>query len=145
MGASLLSVESVEQRRSATQSSSRVAFRVKGLFGLSFKGMSMPLNKDEQIHSGQVSVTIDPDADESCNVGIVDFDQRKLKVKYGAQMVFPGLYKLVTEGRFDPGLLHPVRATATDECSVTEDYSGWHALGCLDFLPGSIWAGAAGG
>ena len=24
-------------------------------------------------------------------------------------------------------------------------YSGWRALGCMDFLPGSLWAGASGG
>lgn len=142
---SVLTVEKVKKRRFAKKSNDRVAFKIQGLYGLSFAGMRMPLNKEEFIESGQVCVTIDPDADSSSNLGMVDFEQGKLRVKYGAQMVFPGLYKLVTTGRFHPSLLHPVRAVATDECTLTEDRSGWHALGCLDFLPGSIWAGASGG
>jgi hypothetical protein len=28
---------------------------------------------------------------------------------------------------------------------VTGDYTGWHARGCFDFLPGSVWSGATGG
>lgn len=142
---SLLTVESVRERRTSRKSADRVAFRIYGLYGLSFDGMRMPLNKDEHIESGQVCVTMDPDAESSCNLGIVDFDQGRLRVKYGAQMVFPGLYRLITDGRYHPSLLHPVRAVATDDCTLTEDLSGWHALGCLDFLPGSIWAGAGGG
>jgi hypothetical protein len=145
MSASVLTLESVEQRRIDKKSADRVAFRIQGLYGLSLQGMQMPLNKDEYIESGQICVTMDPDADSFSNLGIVDFAQGKLRVKYGAQMVFPGLHNLVTTGRYHPSLLHPVRATATDECTLTEDRSGWHALGCLDFLPGSIWAGAAGG
>jgi|SRR5579864_5599212 len=143
--ATSLTIETVEQRRAAKRSAEQVAFRIQGLYGLSMQGMRMPLNKTEEIESGQVCVTIDPDADSSSNLGIVDFERGRLRVKYGAQMVFPGLYELVTTGRFDPSLLHPVRAVATDECTLTEDRSGWHALGCLDFLPGSIWAGATGG
>jgi len=53
--------------------------------------------------------------------------------------VFPGLYRLITSGRFDTSLLNPIRANGTDECSLTADYSGWRALGCLRFLPGSLW------
>lgn len=59
--------------------------------------------------------------------------------------LFPGLYELIRRGGHDPSLLNPVRVTATDECRLEEDFSGWHALGCLEFLPGSIWAGASGG
>ena len=145
MGEPILTLQDVIDRRAEKKSVDRVAFRIQGLYGISFKGMPMPLNKEEHIDSGQICVTIDPDADGTSNVGIVDFDGGRLRVKYGAQMVFPGLYRLVTEGRYDPCLLHPVRVVATDECTLTSERTGWHALGCLDFLPGSIWAGASGG
>jgi hypothetical protein len=124
----------------------RVLFRVVALYGLSATGMRMPLNDRESIESGPICVTIDPDSDSaSNNVGFIDFEQKFLKVRYGVQLVFPGLFELVVSKRYDATLLRPVRVTATDECAVTTDYSGWHALGCLDFLPGSIWAGAGGG
>jgi hypothetical protein len=140
-----LTIDAVAARRGARQEGSRVAFAVKGVYGLSPRSMEMPLNEHESIDSGQIAVSIDPDADASFNVGMIDFDQLKLKVRYGAQLVFPGLYKLITEGRHDPSLLNPVRATATDTCTVLPDLRGWHALGTMEFLPGSIWAGAEGG
>jgi len=71
-------------------------------------------------------------------------ERGKLTVRYGGQLVFPGLYELVMGGRFDPGLLHPVRGVATDDCTLTPDLTGWRADGRLQFLPGSIWAGAHG-
>lgn len=124
----------------------RILFRVVALYGFSEAGVQMPLNEKESIDSGFVSVTMDPDIDSGCdNVGYIDFDRHFLKVKYSAQLVFPGLYELVVAKRYDPTILRPVRVTATDDCTVAEDYSGWRALGTLDFLPGSIWAGAAGG
>lgn len=52
---------------------------------------------------------------------------------------------MLTSGGHDPSLLNPIRAVATDRCTLTPDLSGWRALGCLDFLPGSYWAGAEGG
>jgi hypothetical protein len=76
---------------------------------------------------------------------MVDFERRRLRVRYSVQLVFPGLYDLVTSGEHDTALLNPVRAVATDECEVAEDYSGWRALGRMDFLPGSMWSGAGGG
>ena len=45
------------------------------------------------------------------------------------------MHELVLNGKHDLSLLGPVRATATDECTVTEDYTGWRALGKMDFLP----------
>lgn len=123
----------------------RVMFAVKGLYGLSPHSIRLPLNETEYIESGQICATADPDADPSCNVGVIDYDAGRLTVRYGAQAVFPGLFDLVVSGRHDPSLLHPVRAVATDECAVTDDFTGWRALGCLEFLPGSIWAGADGG
>lgn len=123
----------------------QVVFGVKALYGLSPRSVTMPLNERESIESGQIAAMIDPDVDPSFNIGIVDFDKLKLKVRYGIQIVFPGMAKLIADGQHDPSLLNPVRATATDTCTVTEDLRGWHALGTLTFLPGSIWAGAEGG
>jgi hypothetical protein len=123
----------------------RVMFRVAGLYGLSSEGVELPLNERESIHSGPVSITLDPESDPGSNSGLIDYERRYLKVSYGIQAVFPGLYDLVTSGDHDPGLLNPVRAVATDECSVTPELTGWRALGCLDFLPGSVWSGATGG
>lgn len=140
-----LSQEAVATRRAKEKHISQVVFSVRALYGLSRASVPFPLNETESIESGQICVSIDPDADPSGNAGIIDYDTGKLTVRYGVQAIFPGLFQLVTEGKFDPGLLNPVRAVATDECSLTEDLSGWRALGCLDFLPGSIWAGAQGG
>src|SRR6266545_3441641 len=120
----------------------QVVFGLKGMYGLSQRSISMPLNERESVESGQIAVSMDLDADPSFNIGVIDYERMKLKVRYGVQMVFPGLWKLVTEGKHDSGLLNPVRAMATDTCTVTEDMRGWHALGTLQFLPGSIWAGA---
>lgn len=140
-----LTREAVEARRLKQNRAQLVTFSVKALYGLSRHSIQMPLNETEHIESGQICLTIDPDADASCNSGIVNYDEGKLTVRYGVQAVFPGLFQLITQGKYDRSLLNPVRATATDECTLTPDYSGWRALGCLEFLPGSIWAGAAGG
>jgi hypothetical protein len=140
-----LTTEAVAARRNKEKSIETVTFSVKALYGLSRQSMRMPLNETDFIDSGQVCVTIDPDADPSCNTGIIHYNARKLTVRYGVQTVFPGLYQLITQGNHDPSLLNPVRAVATDECTVNVEYTGWRALGCLEFLPGSIWAGAAGG
>jgi hypothetical protein len=139
-----LTPELVAARKQAPPGS-RVIFGLKGVYGLSPRSIEMPINERESIESGQIAISMDPDCDPSFNIGIIDFEQLKLKVRYGVQIVFPGLWKLVTDGNHDPGLLNPVRAMATDTCTVTEDLRGWHALGTLQFLPGSIWAGAEGG
>lgn len=147
----MLTTEAIEERRNSRDVVQRVMFRVKALYGLSKHSVPMPLNKSEAIDSGQICVTIDPEADDAGNVGVIDYSQAedcaqgKLKVRYAVQAVFPGLYDLITSGKHDHTLLYPVRLTATDDCTLTPDLSGWHALGCLDFLPGSVWAGASGG
>lgn len=141
----MLTVEEVTARRNSQKPVRRVTFGVRGLYGLSHHSIRLPLNETEAIESGQVCVTVDPEADPSGNVGVIDYDECRLTVRYGVQAVFPGLYQLVTQHQYEPGLLNPVRAVATDECVLTADLSGWRALGCLDFLPGSIWAGAKGG
>jgi hypothetical protein len=123
----------------------KVAFRVAAMYGIGPKGMKMPLSRRDSIESGQVCATIDPDAGSNTNVGVIDYAANRLKVKYHAQLVFPGLFELVTSKKYDPALLRPVRATATDDCKVTGEMDGWRAFGCMDFLPGSLWAGASGG
>lgn len=141
----LLTSDQVASRRGQVTATNRVMFRVAALYGLSPNGMQMPLNETESVASGQICVTMDPDAGPEMNVGVIDYEAGLLKVCYGAQLVFPGLYRLLKDGKHDPSLFDPVRATATDRCTLTPDYTGWHALGCLEFLPGSFWAGAEGG
>ncbi len=120
-------------------------FRIAALYGLSRESVQVPIGEDTHIESGQVCLTLDPDTTLVGNVGQIDFVNLSLTVKYDAQLVFPGLYNLVRTGNYDPTLLNPVRVTATDECKVFPDLSGWHAIGCLEFLPGSLWSAAKGG
>ncbi len=146
----MLSMEAIAGRRKSQEPVERVMFSVKALYGLSRESVRMPLSKKQSIDSGQICVTIDPEASGDGNIGVIDYTERadcggKLKVRYAVQAVFPGLYDLVRSGSHDPTLFYPVRIVATDECTLTADRSGWHALGCLDFLPGSVWAGATGG
>jgi len=140
-----LTAEAVEKRRNEVRPVDRVIFGVSGLYGLSRGSVKMPLNRTETFDSGQVCLQGDADADPFRSIGMVEFSRMRLKVRYAIQAVFPGLYELVTSGRFDPSLLNPIRAEATDECTILPDYKGWRALGCLEFLPGSLWAGAHGG
>jgi hypothetical protein len=137
--------QDIAARRMRAEPTERVIFRVAGLYGVSTGSVDFPVSRTESIESGQVSITLDPDAGGSGNLGIMDFDRKHLRVRYNIHAVFPGLHQLVMSGKHDLSLLGPVRATATDDCAVTDDYSGWHALGCMDFLPGSLWAGASGG
>jgi hypothetical protein len=137
--------EDLAARRVRQSPTDRVVFRVAGLYGVSTGSVPFPVSETESIDSGLVSVTQDPEAGTTGNVGIIDFDRCYLRVKYNAHMVFPGIHELVMSGKHDLSLLGPVRATATDECTVSDDMSGWHALGCMDFLPGSLWSGASGG
>lgn len=140
-----LTAEAVEARRRQRVESDRVIFRISGLYGFCTEGITGPLGAAGTIETGPIAITIDPDADPSCNLGLIDFAENKLKVRYGVQTVFPALYKLASSGEYDAGLLNPVRVVATDDCTFTPNLMGWRALGCLDFLPGSIWSGAAGG
>ena len=137
--------QDIAARRMRSEPTERVVFRVAGLYGVSSHSVPFPISKTEAIDSGMVSITLDPESGPSGNVGLMDFEQRYLRVRYNVHAVFPALHELVMSGKHDLSLLGPVRATATDECAVTEDYSGWRALGCMDFLPGSLWAGASGG
>jgi hypothetical protein len=140
-----ISPEEIAERRRAPEPTQRVLFRVAGLYGFSKESVPFPVSATESIDSGPVSITLDPEADPGGNLGLIDFDSCYLRVRYGVHAVFPGIHELVMSGKHDLSLLGPVRAVATDECVVAEDFSGWRALGCLDFLPGSLWAGASGG
>jgi hypothetical protein len=140
-----VSVDEIAARRLREQPSDRVVFRVAGLYGVSTHSAPFPVSATESVDSGVVSLTLDPMSGQSGNVGIVDFDKLYMRVRYNVHAVFPGLHQLVMSGKHDLDLLGPVRATATDECRLTEDLTGWRALGCMDFLPGSLWAGASGG
>jgi len=142
--AEALTMEAIEQRRQAGLAD-EVVFAVRNLYGLSSASVELPLSDDCSIDSGQVCVTMDPDAGQAGNIGVINFRRGTLKVRYAVQAVFPGLNDLVSGGHHDPRLQFPVRIVATDDCTLTPEFTGWHALGCLDFLPGSIWAGASGG
>ena len=139
-----LTVDEVLARAEQPEPAERVIFKIDELYGLS-AGTKFPLNKTESIDTGPMSLTMDPKADPASNVGIVDFASASMRVRYGVQVVFPGLHDLVMSGNHDLDLLGPVRAIATDECTLTPDFSGWRALGCLELLPGSMWSGAKGG
>jgi hypothetical protein len=122
-----------------------VTFSVTKLYGLSPGSVALPLGPGESIETGQVCITADPEAGPHGNIGLIDYANDSLKVTYAVQAVFPGLYEMVRSEQYDATLLAPVRMVATDDCTLTSDLSGWHAFGCLDFLPGSYWSGAKGG
>jgi hypothetical protein len=140
-----LTAEAVEQRRAAQIEPTRVVFRVSALYGLCPEGIEVPLDEHRSLATGPLTVTLDPDADGTSNLGVIDFGACALKVRYGVQAVFGALYELAAGGEHDATLLNPVRMVATDECTVLPDFMGWRALGCLDFLRGSVWSGATGG
>jgi hypothetical protein len=140
-----LTAEAVELRRARVLEPTRVVFRVSALYGLCDLGIEVPVDDERSLATGPIALTMDPDADATANLGVIDFNSCALTVRYGVQAVFPALYDLASRGEHDPGLLNPVRMVATDECTVTPNLMGWRALGCLDFLRGSVWSGATGG
>lgn len=139
-----ISPEDIDSRRKAAEPTDKVIFRVAGLYGLSKEAARFPISKTESIDTGPVSITLDPE-NNMANLGVIDYERCYLRIRYGVHAVFPGMHQLVMSGNHDLSLLGPVRAVATDECQVTPEMTGWRALGCLDFLPGSLWAGASGG
>src|SRR4051812_34012610 len=120
-------------------------FRVAGLYGVSRDNVPVPLNEREAIDSGPLFITADPVGDAASNVGMIDFDRRTLRVRYGVQIAGPALLELSERGDFDPALLSPPRAIVDDECTLEPEMLGWSAFGTLHFLPGSYWSGAGGG
>lgn len=140
-----LSLETLEARKNDPREVRTVTFSVSHLYGLSRSSVRLPINEQSSIESGQICMMMDPQADATCNLGHADFSKNMIRVKYGVQAVFPGLFKMVMEKRYDPGLLNPIQATATDDCPMNADLTGFTAEGCLEFLPGSYWSGAHGG
>src|SRR3989440_9750005 len=106
-----LTPELVAARRHAPPGNT-VIFGLKGVYGLSPRSIQMPINERESIETGQITISMDPDVDESFNIGVMDFERLKLKVRYGVQIIFPGMWKMITEGNHDPSLLNPIRAMA---------------------------------
>jgi hypothetical protein len=145
VGTPAVTPQEIAARRLREQPTDRVVFRVSGLYGISKEGARFPVSATESIDTGTVALVLDPDGGASGNLGIIDFDKLYLRVRYNVAGVFPALHDLVMSGKHDLSLLGPLRATATDECRLSDDLTGWRALGCMDFLPGSLWAGASGG
>lgn len=139
-----LDIGEVLHRGQQPEPSDRMVFAIQNLYGVS-PGATLPLNERESFETGAITLTGDPRSPATTSIGVVDFGARSMRVRYAAEIVFPALHELVMSGQHDLSLLHPIRATATDECKVTEDFSGWHAMGCLEILPGSMWSGAKGG
>lgn len=139
-----LTVDEVLARGFEPEPNDRIIFSVQDLYGVA-ESKKFPLNASESFDTGPLAMAQDPEMPATTNIGIVDFDALSMRVRYGVQVVFPGLQELVVSGQHDLSLLHPVRAIATDECKVTGDLSGWRALGCLEILQGSMWSGAKGG
>lgn len=123
----------------------RLMFRVSGLYGLGRSSFPVPISEHETVDSGQLLMTLDPEADASANVGVVDFAQGTMRMRNGVQVVFPGLHQVVKAGKIERSLLNPPRGIAITDARIPPDYAGWEAQSCLEFLPGSMWSGAAGG
>ncbi len=140
-----ISPEEIAARRANPEPSQKVLFRVAGLYGFSKNSVRFPVSTTDGVDSGPVAISLDPEAGAEGNVGIVDFETGSLRVRYSAHALFPGIHELIMSGKHDLSLLGPVRVVATDECTLNDDRTGWRALGCLDFMPGSLWAGASGG
>lgn len=122
-----------------------VVFRITALYGISKESVRFPLGGSRWVDSGPMTLCLDAEASSAGNIGTIDFSRPTLTIRYDAQLVFPGLHSILREARHEPSLLSPIRLTATDDCQVSEDLSGWRAVGCLEFLPGSLWSGAKGG
>lgn len=123
----------------------RVVTRIAGLSGLVREQVQVPLSATESVGSGPILLTLDPEADASANVGVIDFENNTMRMRYGVQIAFGGLHELVKSGEYDRALLNPPRGVSVTEAKINPDYSGWEAQSCVDFLPGSMWSGAGGG
>jgi len=114
----------------------RVKFRVTSLWGFSRQGLSIRVNENDGVDSGEIYSYLDPAADWDSNIGEVDFERGSLKVCYGFQLVCPRLLDLVAEGKLDSALVIPMRVLNTEECILNSDFSGWQAKGVTEVLPG---------
>ena len=128
-----------------TQEGNQVLFRVTSLYGISKTGMKLPVNRSESIETGPITITLDPDSEKSCNLGIMNLDSGRMKVRYGIQTVFPALHQLLSQETEENALLNPPRAVSNNTCTLFDDGKGFLAQGVVEFLPGSLWSGTKGG
>lgn len=140
-----LSVESLTDQCMGIEPAYRMIFQVTKMYGISTDGMRMPLNEKEFIDSGQISASLDSEAPPTSNIGLIDFERRKLRVRYAMEVTFPGLYDLLASEKHDRDLLNPARAVIVDTYEFEPEQDRWHVSAKLNFLPGSPWAGAGGG
>jgi len=123
----------------------RLMFRMSGLWGFTRQSIQVPVSMTKSVDSGMAFMMLDPEADASANVGVADFQQNKIRMRYGVQLVFMGLHELGRSGEYDRSLLDPPRGISITDARINPDYAGWEAQSCVDFLPGSMWSGAGGG
>ena len=128
-----------------TQEGNQVLFRVTSLYGISKTGMKLPINRSESIETGPITITLDPDSEKSCNLGIMNVESGRMKVRYGIQTVFPALHQLLSQETEENALLNPPRAVSNNTCTLFDDGKGFLAQGVVEFLPGSLWSGTKGG
>jgi len=137
--------DSVEMKEPKAQEGNQVLFRVTSLYGISNSGMELPINGSESIETGPITITLDPDSEKSCNLGIMNLESGRMKVRYGIQIVFPALHYLLAQETEENALLNPPRAVSNNTCTLFDDGKGFLARGAVDFLPGSLWSGTKGG
>lgn len=123
----------------------RLMFRMAGLWGFTRQSIQVPVSTTKSVDSGTALMMLDPETDASANVGVADFKENKIRMRYGVQLVFTGLHELVKSGEYDRSLLDPPRGISITDARINPDYDGWEAQSCVDFLPGSMWSGAGGG
>ena len=140
-----LTVNSAETEQPKIHEGNQVLFRVTSLYGISKSGMELPINKSETIETGPLTITLDPDSETSCNLGIMNLESGRMKVRYGIQIVFPALHQLLAQETEENALLNPPRAVSNNTCTLFDDGKGFLAQGAVEFLPGSLWSGTKGG
>ncbi len=137
--------DSVETEQPKTQEGNQVLFRVTSLYGISRSGMELPINRSESIETGPITITLDPDSEKSCNLGIMNLESGRMNVRYGIQAVFPALHRLLAQETEENALLNPPRAVSNNTCTLFDDRKGFLAQGVVEFLPGSLWSATKGG
>ncbi len=136
---------SIETEQPKIHEDSQILFRVTSLYGISKSGMELPINRSESIETGPITITLDPDSEKSCNLGIMNLQSGRMKVRYGTQAVFPALHQLLSQETEENALLNPPRAVSNNTCTLFDDGKGFVAQGVVEFLPGSLWSGTKGG
>ena len=140
-----LTVDSVETEQPKIHEGNQVLFRVTSLYGISKTGMQLPINGSKSIETGPITITLDPDSEKSCNLGIMNLNSGRMNVRYGIQAVFPALHQLLAQETEENALLNPPRAVSNNTCTLFDDGKGFLARGVVEFLPGSLWSGTQGG